>query len=104
MLNAIFSGIVVFNYYINNQTASAYVTYLLYMSTKFSHVYNIAHTEKNIFYSAYLLSNVQYNDIDAKLNGQIQENRVTEHEEEKENEKEEKVKTEPTSNFEEVLL
>jgi len=67
-LNTVFSGVVVFGfYYLNNQTASAFITYLIYMSTKFSHVYTIANTEENIFYSGYLVDNVQYNDLDKSL-------------------------------------
>jgi hypothetical protein len=36
------------------------------MATKLISVYNIANTAKNIFYSAYLKSNVQFNDLDKK--------------------------------------
>ena len=32
--------------------------------TKFGSVYSLVSTDKNIFYSAYLKSNVQFNDID----------------------------------------
>ncbi len=66
-VNALFSGIVVFDYYLNNQTASTLVTYLIYMSTKFAHSFEIANTKENVFYSAYLTTNVQYNDIDSSL-------------------------------------
>jgi hypothetical protein len=64
ILNVIFSSIVVNAYYLGNQTSTTMITYVLFMFTKLSSVYNVAHTKKNIFYSAYLKTNVQYNDID----------------------------------------
>jgi hypothetical protein len=64
IINVIFSSIVVNAYYLGNQTTTTMITYVLFMFTKLSSVYNVAHTKKNIFYSAYLKTNVQYNDID----------------------------------------
>jgi hypothetical protein len=66
-LNALFSGIVVFDYYLSSQTASVYITYVLFIMSKLINVYTIANTPKHTFYSAYLKSSVQYNDIDADL-------------------------------------
>ena len=63
-INIIMSGIVVNEYYLNNQTASAFLTYVLFIFTKLYSVYSIANTKPNTFYSAYLKSNVQYNDLD----------------------------------------
>jgi hypothetical protein len=34
------------------------------MVTKLSSVYNVVNTAKNIFYSSYLKTNVQFNDLD----------------------------------------
>jgi hypothetical protein len=67
ILNVIFSSIVVNAYYLGNQTTTTMITYVLFMFTKLSSVYNVAHTKKNIFYSAYLKTNVQYNDIDKQF-------------------------------------
>lgn len=65
-LNVILSGIIVNNNYLNNQTEITLITYILFMITKLYNVYIIANTEKNIFYSAYLRTNVQFNDLDDK--------------------------------------
>jgi hypothetical protein len=64
IINVIFSSIVVNAYYLGNQTTTTMITYVLFMFTKLSSVYSVAHTKKNIFYSAYLKTNVQYNDVD----------------------------------------
>lgn len=64
VINVIFSSIIVNDYYLNNQTTTAMITYILLMVTKLSSIYTIAHTDKNVFYSAYLKTNVQYNDVD----------------------------------------
>ena len=66
-VNIIMSAIVVHTYYIGNQSVSAFIVYVLFMCTKLSSVYTLARTEKNTFYSAYLKTNVQYNDIDVDL-------------------------------------
>lgn len=65
-LNVILSGFVVKQYYLNNQTSSTFVTYVLFMLLKLSNVYTISNTKKHTFYSAYLKTHVQYNDVDRK--------------------------------------
>ena len=62
--NATLSGVVVYNYYLDNQTTSTMITNLLFMVTKLLDVYNTINTDKNIFYSAYLKSKIQFNDVD----------------------------------------
>lgn len=62
--NTILSGIVIYNYYLDNQTTSTYITNILFMSTKIYDVYSNSSTDENIFYSAYLKTKVQYNDVD----------------------------------------
>ena len=47
--NIIGSGIVVYNYYLNSQTTTTYITYILYMLSKLVSVHTIAYTTKNIF-------------------------------------------------------
>ena len=65
-INSLISGIVVFEYYLGGQTTTTLFTSILFMATKLISIYNIANTAKNIFYSAYLKSNVQFNDLDKK--------------------------------------
>ena len=64
--NVLCSSIVIFQYYLGPQTITVLITFILFITTKLMNVYSVANTSKNIFLSAYLKSNVQYNDIDAK--------------------------------------
>jgi hypothetical protein len=63
-VNIVFSGIVIHQYSLGNQTLVIFLTNLLFMITKLSNVYIIINTDKNIFFSAYLNTKVQFNDID----------------------------------------
>jgi hypothetical protein len=64
VLNVLLSIAAISRYYAGSQTASTFVTYVLFMMTKFGSVYSLVSTDKNIFYSAYLIGKVQYNDVD----------------------------------------
>jgi hypothetical protein len=64
ILNTILSGFVVYDYYLDNQTTTTFITNILFMITKLADVYSTVHTEKNIFYSAYMKEKLQYNDVD----------------------------------------
>lgn len=64
VLNTVFSGIVVFDNYLDSKTITAYLTNVLFMASKVYNVYSIANTEKNVFYSAYLSNKLQYNEVD----------------------------------------
>ena len=64
IINTILSGFVVYEYYLDSQTTSTYITNILFMVTKLADVYANVNTEKNVFYSAYLKGKVQYNDVD----------------------------------------
>lgn len=64
IVNTILSGFVVYEYYLDSQTTSTYITNILFMVTKMADVYSNVNTEKNVFYSAYLKGKVQYNDVD----------------------------------------
>lgn len=64
LFNTILSGFVVYDYYLDNQTTSTFITNILFMLTKLMDVYTTVHTEKNIFYSAYMKKKLQYNDVD----------------------------------------
>jgi hypothetical protein len=61
--NSIFSGIVLLDH-IDNKTISTFVTDILFMMTKLYRIYYVINTEKNIFYSAYMTTFVQFNDLD----------------------------------------
>lgn len=66
MANAILSGLIISKYRIPNQTLSTFITYILFILIKLNNVYSIANTEEYTFYSAYLTTNMQFNDIDQK--------------------------------------
>ena len=102
-LNSILSGIIVYEYYLDNQTTTTFITNLLFMVMKLADVYSTVHTEQNIFYSAYLKSKVQFNDIDPnkvielKEEGeqkgeQKEEQKGEQNEEQKEEQKEDELK------------
>ena len=63
-LNVMLSAAAVNEYYAGSQTTSTFITYVLFIATKFTSVYSLVSTTKNIFYSAYMKSNVQFNDVD----------------------------------------
>ena len=65
-VNAILSGLIISKYRIPNQTLSTFITYILFILIKLNNVYSIANTEEYAFYSAYLTTNMQFNDIDNK--------------------------------------
>jgi len=62
--NAVLSGIIINDSYLDSKTATAFITNILFMALKLVDAYGIANTEENIFYSAYLKSKLQYNDVD----------------------------------------
>ena len=63
-INSVLSGIVVYNYYLDDKTTTTFITSLLFVIQKLQQVYVTLKTDKNIFYSAYLTSKLQYNDLD----------------------------------------
>lgn len=66
IINAIISGIIINHAYLSNQTYATFITYVIFMITKLTNSYGVVNTEDNVFYSAYLKTNVQFNDIDRK--------------------------------------
>ena len=62
--NTILSGIIIYDYYLDSKTTISFITNILFMITKLKEVNSIVNTDKNIFYSAYLKSKVQFNDVD----------------------------------------
>jgi len=64
LINAVMSGVVISDYYLDNQTTSTFITNILFIITKLIDIYSIANTDKNVFYSAYLKDRIQYNDVD----------------------------------------
>jgi len=63
IINTILSGMIIYQYYFNYQIITTYITNILFMTTKMYDICTNVATETNIFYSAYLKSKIQYNDI-----------------------------------------
>lgn len=61
--NSIFSGIILLDN-LDNKTVTTFVTDILFMMTKLYRIHYVINTEKNIFYSAYMMNFVQFNDLD----------------------------------------
>ena len=66
VINTIFSWNVIYPRSLGNQTLLNFVTNILFMISKLSNVLTIIHTDHNIFFSAYLNTKVQFNDIDPR--------------------------------------
>ena len=66
IVNTIFSWNVIYPRSLGNQTLLNFVTNILFMIAKLSNVLTIIHTDDNIFFSAYLNTKVQFNDIDPR--------------------------------------
>lgn len=64
IVNAIISGYVCFSYNLGNQTATTFITSFLFMVMKFIDVYWTITADQVVFYSAYLRTKVQFNDVD----------------------------------------
>ena len=58
IINAIISGIIINRAYLSNQTYATFITYVIFVITKLTNSYGIVNTEENVFYSAYLKTNV----------------------------------------------
>jgi hypothetical protein len=66
--NAVLSGLIIYDYYLDNKTTMTFITNILFMINKLYDIYSITNTEKNIFYSAYMKSKMQFNDVDPNKN------------------------------------
>jgi hypothetical protein len=64
IINAVFSGIIINKAYLSNQTYATFITYVIFMINKLTNAYTVVNTDENVFYSSYLKTNVQFNDID----------------------------------------
>lgn len=64
IVNSAYSGVPIFLHYLDNKTITVYVTNVMFLAFKIGDSYSVVNTEKNVFYSAYLTSKVQYNDVD----------------------------------------
>lgn len=64
IINAVFSGIIINKAYLSNQTYATFITYVIFMINKLTNAYTVVNTNENVFYSSYLKTNVQFNDID----------------------------------------
>lgn len=68
LINAVLSTIIIADKYYDSKTITVLATNILFMGMKVYDVYSICNTKKNVFYSAYLTSRVQFNDIDPDKN------------------------------------
>ena len=66
IINAVISGIIINDAYLNSQTYATFITYVIFMINKLTNTYSVVNTNENVFFSAYLKTNVQFNDIDRK--------------------------------------
>jgi len=64
VFNSIVSGVIINHYYFGTQTTTTFITSLLFMFTKLLNVYQVANTDEHIFYSGYMKTFVQFNDLD----------------------------------------
>ena len=71
IVNAIISGYVVFSYNLGNQTSTTFITSFLFMVMKFIDVYWTIRADHVVFYSAYLRTKVQFNDVDPDHDNRI---------------------------------
>jgi hypothetical protein len=75
--NTIVSGIVILDN-LDSKTISGFVTSILFIFSKLYKIYFVINTEKNIFYSAYLIQFVQFNDLDPREMEYIKSNKLEE--------------------------
>ena len=66
IINTVYSWNVIYVRSLGNQTLLNFVTNILFMVSKMTNVIGIINTEKNVFFSAYLNTKVQFNDIDPR--------------------------------------
>jgi hypothetical protein len=66
MINTVYSGIIINSHSLGNQTIINFITNILFMFSKLSNVLVIVNTDTNIFFSAYMNTKVQFNDIDPR--------------------------------------
>jgi hypothetical protein len=64
VFNSIVSGVIISKYYFGTQTTTSFITSVLFMFTKLLNVYQVSNTEEHIFYSGYMKTFVQFNDLD----------------------------------------
>ena len=64
IMNSVSSAIIVNRFYLGSQTTTTLITSLLFMFSKLYNVYQVTRTEEHIFYSAYMKTFVQFNDLD----------------------------------------
>jgi len=63
--NTTMSGIIIIND-LDNETITTFITNILFMFTKLYRIYFVINTKKNIFFSAYMMNFVQFNDLDPR--------------------------------------
>jgi len=76
IINTIYSWRLIYMNSIGNQTLLNFVTNILFMISKLSNVLVIINTDKHVFFSAYLNTKVQFNDIDPREVIKIKNRRI----------------------------
>lgn len=66
IVNTGYSWQMIYDRSLGNQTLMNFVTNILFMVSKMTNVIGIINTDKNVFFSAYLNTKVQFNDIDPR--------------------------------------
>ncbi len=75
-INTVYSGMIIYQYTLGNQSSLNFVTNILFMFSKLSDVLLTANTPTNVFYSAYLTTKVQFNDIDPRELVKIEQGKI----------------------------
>jgi len=105
--NTVLSGIIVSWYAMGNQTFTVFATNVLFMVNKIYSIYTLANTDESVFYSAYLVERVQFNDVDTKADTKVLEHEIVVKEEIKEevkNEVEEEVRVVELARYDQYHL
>ena len=63
ILNTLFSAYVIFSFYGNDKGPMILVTNTLFIGGKLYDIYTIVNAEKNVYLSAYIKKNAQFNDV-----------------------------------------
>tara|TARA_Y100000991_G_scaffold200519_1_gene172911 strand:+ start:1106 stop:1765 length:660 start_codon:yes stop_codon:yes gene_type:complete len=62
--NVILSGSIIYLNFFNSTTITVFITNVMLLGNKLFNVNNILNTDENVFFSAFLKKNIQYNDVD----------------------------------------
>lgn len=66
VINTVASSTIIYKYSLGNQTLINLTTNILFMISKLTNILGIINTERNVYFSAYLNTKVQFNDLDPR--------------------------------------